>query len=761
VTASAEPPGPAAAGLLARRVPPLLRDRPFRRYWNAQTISLFGDQIGGIAMPLAAVLILHAGAADMGYLTALEWLPSLLFALPVGAWVDRRGHRRATMIAADLGRFAVMATVPVCYGLGVLSLGQLFAVAFCAGTLSIAFNVSDVTLFVALVPDDQYVEGNSLVYASRALSYVGGPSVGGLLVQLLSAPLAIAADALSFLGSALLLHRIRPAEPPPDPGRGGSATAGIGFIRGSGIVRASLLASATINFFNFVFFALFILYATRALHVRAGVLGLVLGAGAVGGVLGAAVTRRLAAAIGVGWAYVAGCVLFTAPLLLIPLARGPMPVVLALLFLAEFGSGFGVMVLDISMGSMFAALVPDQLRSRVAGAFQAVNYGTRPVGALAGGALGTLIGLRPTLWIAAAGGLAGSVWLLSSPLPRFRMPAAAQPGSDPPKTWDAARDPGRCEPGPFPCHTGAAAAAAGKGAPIMTPESWRESKRYAEIRGHPMAYVEQGQGSPIIFLHGNPTSSYLWRSVMPELAGHGRCIAPDLIGMGDSGKLPPADEQRYTFSRHRDFLDGLLESLGVTDNVTLVVHDWGSALGFDWARRHAASVRGIAYMEAIVRPLDGWAEWPGAARSIFQRLRSPAGEEMILEGNAFVERILPASVLRPLSDEEMGEYRRPFIRPGDDRLPTLTWPRQIPIAGDPADVAASCADYARWLAAAPGIPKLFVNAEPGIILTGAMREFCRTWPDQSEVTVPGAHFIQEDSGPQIGQAIAAWLAQLA
>jgi predicted MFS family arabinose efflux permease len=306
----------------------------------------------------------------------------------------------------------------------VLSLGQLFAVAFCAGTLSILFSVSDATLFVSLVPESQYVEGNSLVYASRALSFVGGPSLGGVLVQLLSAPLAIAADAASFLGSALFLRRIRPAEPPVEPAARGAATAGVRFIRGSGVVRASLLAVATINFFNMMFFALFVLYATRALHVRAGVLGLVLGAGAVGGVLGSAVTRRLAAAIGVGWAYVAGCVLFTAPLLLVPLARGPMPVVLGLLFLAEFGSGFGVMVLDISIGSIFAAVIPDRLRSRVAGAFQAVNYGTRPVGALAGGALGTLIGLRPTLWIATAGGLAGFLWLLPSPLPRFRMPAA-------------------------------------------------------------------------------------------------------------------------------------------------------------------------------------------------------------------------------------------------------------------------------------------------------------------------------------------------
>ena len=206
----------------AGRVPPLLRDRAFRRYWSAQTVSMFGDQVGTIAMPLAAVLILHADAADMGYLSALEWLPSLLFAVPAGVWADRRGRRRVTMIAADLGRLAATGSIPVCYGLGVLSLGQLFGVAFAAGTLSVLFNVSDAALFVALVPDDQYVAGSSLVYASRALSFVGGPSLGGLLVQLLSAPLAIAADALSFLGSALLLHRIRP-QPPPARGPGGSA----------------------------------------------------------------------------------------------------------------------------------------------------------------------------------------------------------------------------------------------------------------------------------------------------------------------------------------------------------------------------------------------------------------------------------------------------------------------------------------------------------------------------------------------------------
>jgi haloalkane dehalogenase len=275
-----------------------------------------------------------------------------------------------------------------------------------------------------------------------------------------------------------------------------------------------------------------------------------------------------------------------------------------------------------------------------------------------------------------------------------------------------------------------------------------------------MAYVEQGRGAPIVLLHGNPTSSYLWRSVLPELAGLGRCIAPDLIGMGDSDKLPVDDERRYTFTRHRDFLDALLEQLGVTGNVTLVVHDWGSALGFDWTRRHPDRIRGIAYMEAIVRPIPDWSQWPDDARRVFQGMRSPAGEEMVLQHNTFVERILPSAVQRRLTDEEMDEYRRPFATPGEDRLPTLRWPRQIPIDGEPADVVAIASAYADWLASTPGIPKLFVNAEPGSILTGRQRDFCRTWPDQTEVTVPGLHFVQEDSGKQIGQAVAAWLAGL-
>jgi len=418
----------------AARVPELLRERQFRRYWSAQTISMFGDQISGIAFPLAAVLVLHADAAEMGYLTALVWLPSLLFGLHAGAWVDRRGRRRATMIGADLGRFALLATVPLCYALHVLTLQQLLAVAFATGTLGVLFNVSDAAMFVAVVPAEKYVEGNSLVYASRALSYVGGPSLGGLLVQVLSAPAAIAADALSFLGSAFFLQRIRPAEPPPDRSAAkGAVTEGARFIVRSPIVRASLMCVAIINFFNLMFSALYLLYAVRELHIGAGLIGVVLGAAAIGGVAGAVVTKGLADRIGVGKAYAAGCALFTAPLMLVPLAGGPKPLVLLVLFIAEFTSGFGVMLLDISIGSIFAAVIPDEVRSRVSGAFQAVNYGTRPVGALLGGALGTLIGLRPALWIAAAGGVIGVLLLLPSPLLAYRMPSGdgGQPAAAP------------------------------------------------------------------------------------------------------------------------------------------------------------------------------------------------------------------------------------------------------------------------------------------------------------------------------------------
>jgi haloalkane dehalogenase len=283
-------------------------------------------------------------------------------------------------------------------------------------------------------------------------------------------------------------------------------------------------------------------------------------------------------------------------------------------------------------------------------------------------------------------------------------------------------------------------------------------KTTVEVLGSRMAYVDRGEGDPIVFLHGNPTSSYLWRDVMPHVADLGRCIAPDLIGMGDSDKLAPSGPDRYRFAEHRRYLDAFLEAVGATQNVTFVVHDWGSALGFDWANRHRDSVKGVVYMEAIVRTVS-WDAWPEAARGIFEAIRSPAGETIILEKNVFVERILPGSVIRDLTDAEMDEYRRPYLDPGESRRPTLTWPREIPIDGEPEDVDAIVSDYALWLAGSD-LPKLFVNAEPGSILTGPQREFCRTWPNQQEVTVAGIHFIQEDSPDEIGAAIRTWLTQI-
>ncbi len=267
-----------------------------------------------------------------------------------------------------------------------------------------------------------------------------------------------------------------------------------------------------------------------------------------------------------------------------------------------------------------------------------------------------------------------------------------------------------------------------------------------------IAYVDTGSGDPIVFLHGNPTSSYLWRNVIPHLAGLGRCLAPDLAGMGQSGKAPDGS---YRFVDHARYLDAWLAALGLRQNVTLVVHDWGSALGFYWAYRHQAAVKGIAYMEAIVTPLR-WDNWPERARNIFQLMRSPAGEELVLQKNVFVERILPGAILRGLSEAEMAVYRSPYLEAGESRRPTLTWPRQIPIDGEPADVTAIVNQYGMWLGGKSTPAKLFVNAEPGSILTGRQREYCRKWPNQREVTVTGAHFIQEDSPHQIGQAIADW-----
>jgi haloalkane dehalogenase len=277
-------------------------------------------------------------------------------------------------------------------------------------------------------------------------------------------------------------------------------------------------------------------------------------------------------------------------------------------------------------------------------------------------------------------------------------------------------------------------------------------KKFATVNGARMAYIEEGAGDTIVFQHGNPTSSYLWRNVMPYCQGLGRLIACDLIGMGDSDKLRDSGPDRYTYAEQREYLFALFDRIDLGERIIFVLYDWGSALGFDWANRHRGRVAGIAYMEALVTPVT-WADWPENARRAFQGFRSDGGEDMILGRNMFVERVLPGSVIRKLADAEMAEYRRSFLKPGEDRRATLTWPRQIPIDGAPADVAKVVEDYSAWLARS-GMPKLFVNAAPGSILVGRQREVCRAWPNQTEVTVKGLHFLQEDSPDEIGQAVA-------
>ena len=282
------------------------------------------------------------------------------------------------------------------------------------------------------------------------------------------------------------------------------------------------------------------------------------------------------------------------------------------------------------------------------------------------------------------------------------------------------------------------------------------AKSFKTIKGKTIAYVDVGEGDPIVLLHGNPTSSYLWRNVIPHFEGMGRVIAPDLIGQGDSDKLPASEgPERYTFQVAYDYLAGLLEELDINENVTLVIHDWGSALGFHWAQMHADAVRGVAYMEGIVCPVT-WDDWPESARGIFKGFRSEKGEDLVLQRNMFVEAVLPSSVLRDLSEEEMDHYRRAFLTP-EDRQPTLNWPRQIPIDDEPAHMVKLVDSYGQWMLGNTSLPKLFINANPGSILTGKAREFCRSWPNQTEVTVAGLHFIQEDSPNEIGSAVAQWL----
>jgi MFS family permease len=406
-------------------LPPLLRENPqFRRYFAGQSVSLIGDQISLIALPLTAVIALHATPGQMGALTTAFLVPNLLFALHAGVWVDRRGRRRQTMLATDVVRALLTASIPIAYALGHLTWVQLYVVSFLLGSAAVLFQVAFSGFFQAIVPRERYVEANSLIHGSRGFSFIAGSSVGGALVQLLRGPYALVADAGSYVWSALCLRRVEIDEPPAATAESGGLAAGLRWIRENPIIRAELIGVATLNLFNFVFFALFMLYATRTLHVRPATLGLVLGSAAIGTLGAAYVTSRVARRIGIGPAFILGCLGFTAPLVLVPAARGPHWLVIGFLFTAELLSGLGLMLLDILAGALMAAFIPPPMRSRVQGAFVLVNYGVRPVGTTLGGILGTAIGVHTTLWIATVGSVGGALLLLPSPIRTLReLPA--------------------------------------------------------------------------------------------------------------------------------------------------------------------------------------------------------------------------------------------------------------------------------------------------------------------------------------------------
>jgi MFS family permease len=402
-------------------IPPLLRrNENFRRYFTGQAVSLIGDQVTLIALPLTAVLALHATPGQMGALTTVALVPNLLLSLHAGAWVDRLGRRRQVMLAADVARGLVMVTIPVAYALGDLTWTQLYAVAFLTGSIAVFFYVAFGGFLQTIVDRDDYVAANSLIHGSRAFSFLVGNSLGGALVQLFRGPYALGLDALSFIWSALYLGRIDVPEPPGAPREAGGVLAGARWIRANPAFRAELLGVATINLFNLMFFALFVLYATRALHVRPAELGLVLGTASIGTVLASFLAGPASRRLGIGPAFILGCFLFPAPLILVPAAGGPHWLVLAFLFAAEALSGVGLMLLDILAGTLSAAMIPPALRSRVSGAFMVVNYGVRPVGTALAGVLGSTIGLRPTLWIATVGALAGLAFLVPSPVRTLR-----------------------------------------------------------------------------------------------------------------------------------------------------------------------------------------------------------------------------------------------------------------------------------------------------------------------------------------------------
>lgn len=400
----------------------LWRDARFRRFWVGETLSQFGDRISELALPLIAVVLLEASAAEVGLLTAAVWAPNLL-AILVGSWVDQRPRKRGLLIAADVGRALVLASVPLAYVLDALTLGQLFVVALLAGAGQVLFSMSYPPFFVALVERDQYLDANSKLSASRSVSFVAGPAIGGGLVQLVSAPFAILVDAVTFLVSAVQIGRVHVDEQPPDTSEGSllrRAHDGMRLIVRHPYLRATLPCATTINFFTFMVQALIILFASRTLALSAGVIGLAFGIGALGGVVGAVLAPRLAGRFGVGNVIVAGAILFPAPLAALAFADGPGWESAALLAGVEFVSALGVMCFDVNLNSLQATVIPDAVRSRVAGAFSTVNYGVRPLGALIGGLLGTYIGVRETLVVGAVGGALSVLWLLPSPVPAVR-----------------------------------------------------------------------------------------------------------------------------------------------------------------------------------------------------------------------------------------------------------------------------------------------------------------------------------------------------
>jgi MFS family permease len=400
-------------------LPPLHRQPAFMRLWAAMSVSVFGDQISALAIPLAAVLTLHASAAAMGVLTALFWLPHLLFSLPVGVWVDARPVKRKIMVAADLARAALLASIPAAWVFDELSLTQLYVTVFLVGTCAVFFDLAYSSYFTATVPREHVLAANGRLSTSRALAYVGGPSVAGVLVQALTAPIAILVDGFSFVGSALFLRGSRVEEPfTRSPGESPVRRLREGFsiLVRQPLLRGSVGCAATVNFFTFMVSALYVLFASRTLGLSAGLIGLTLGIGAVGAVVGAVVAPRLGRRFGLGPIIVVGCLLFAAPFLLIPLASGSTVAKVAILSVAELISGFGVMLFDTNSNSLTALAVPQRLRSRLSGVSRFFNYGTRPAGALLGGALAGVIGLRPTLALAAVGAVLSVVWLLASPV---------------------------------------------------------------------------------------------------------------------------------------------------------------------------------------------------------------------------------------------------------------------------------------------------------------------------------------------------------